>query len=515
MANAEDVVCVDWAAGQSAGGIGAYQVDAVGPSTARIKCAIGVPLAAVQDLLANTEYFSMNLTINNAKTVGTGACSGCDVPACIALTRIKITTSGGANDVTLTTPAGDHNSNNVFWQGGGGTTPLPSGACSDFDTAGFAVSTIVLGRGVINRSRYKDFYPPGSPLTLSAVASPGDRFVAWSGDTTTTRDSISFTVYRELTYFANFDRDPAAAPVLTMVSDIPDDQGTHTRTTWNRSPIDDAAYPGQLCCYWIERRLNSSPLAPWVAASGLITPNYSPTYSQVVVTPADSTESDPAILNFRVVMQASSGSALWFSNELPGYSVDNIAPPPPASVSGVMTTGTATLFWPAVSVADFAHYAIYRGLENPPPTDAAHRVGTTTATNFGDSPGYFAYYAVTTVDVHGNQSPAVPFVPLNAVGVAGSAIPKTLSVGHPVPSPMASSMSLRLGLPDRMRATVEILDSQGRMVRQLSDGEQPAGWLTVSWDAKDARGGLAAAGMYFVRVRTPQGTTVRRLALVP
>jgi hypothetical protein len=180
-----------------------------------------------------------------------------------------------------------------------------------------------------------------------------------------------------------------------------------------------------------------------------------------------------------------------------------------------MASGIATMFWPAVSVADFAHYSIYRGLDGTPPADASHRIGTTSSTSLTDSPGYFASYCVTSVDTHGNESPGTPFVPLNSVDVPGSAIPKTLSVGNPSPSPMARRMSMTIGLPRAMSATVDVLDSQGRLVRRLCEGERPAGWLTLSWDARDASGHESAAGMYFVRVQTPEGRSVRRLALIP
>lgn len=125
-ANANDVVCVDWAAGQSSGGIGSYD-DVLGSVNSsfqaqhrRIKIAVAVPLAALADIFANTEYFSCNLTINNQKTVGTGACAGCADPVCIVLNSVKITTNtpGGANDVTLSggNAAG---SDQVTWQGAG------------------------------------------------------------------------------------------------------------------------------------------------------------------------------------------------------------------------------------------------------------------------------------------------------------------------------------------------------------------------------------------------------------
>lgn len=122
-ANANDVVCVDWASGQAAGGIGAYsnELGSIDNSLLnqhrRIKVAVAVPLP-LPDLVAATEYFSCNLTINNSKTVGTGACAGCSEPVCIVFNSLLVTRPVGLGDVLLSsgvTPG----SNIVTWQGTG------------------------------------------------------------------------------------------------------------------------------------------------------------------------------------------------------------------------------------------------------------------------------------------------------------------------------------------------------------------------------------------------------------
>ena len=158
---------------------------------------------------------------------------------------------------------------------------------------------------------------------------------------------------------------------------------------------------------------------------------------------------------------------------------------------------------------------IYRGLEVVPPADPAHLLGTTTLTGFTDSPGYFAHYRVAAVDVHGNQGQPTAFVPSNTTGVDGRQPPGALTVGEPVPSPMARRMSLTLGLPRSMNVTAEVLDPQGRLMRRIADGERSAGWAELTWDARDANGRQAAAGMYFIRVRTPEGERFKRLVLLP
>jgi uncharacterized repeat protein (TIGR02543 family) len=377
---------------------------------------------------------------------------------------------------------------------------------------GLHVVAGVIGRGIISKTPNLKFYPPGSPLTLVATPLPGDRFVGWSGDTTSTVDTLAITVQRDLNYVATFERDPAAVPQITAVHDVAGDQGGHVQVLWNRSSVDVSALSGLLCCYEVERRSISG--GAW-ANVGSLAASSSPVYGLAVPTPDDSSASGSALFDFRVVADAAGDTTRWISIEVQGYSVDNLAPPAPASVSGVIASGFASLSWAAVSAADFAHYSVYRGLEDLPPTDAAHLIGTTTATTYNDSPGHFAHYRVTALDVHGNESPGTLFVPFNSADVPGRPAPKVVSIGSPFPSPMARSMSMTLGLPRTMTATVDVLDSQGRLLRRLCEGEKPAGWLTLSWDARDANGHATAAGMYFVRVQTPEARSVRRLVLVP
>jgi len=506
-----DVVCTDWASGQAAAGIGSYTVGTLGPNTARIVLVTAVATSSLADLVAGQEYFTFNVTINNQKTVGTGSCSGCTTPACVALNSIQVMQLGGGN-VTLTTPAYGNDSHYVAWQGGLGVPVLPGGACATADTAGFAVLTSVVGRGSVTRSRYKPQYPPGSPLTLAAVPLPGDRFVAWSGDTTTTEDTLNIVVNRALSYVATFEKDPAAAPHLLAITDYPGDEGSFVLAHWDPSPLDVPGLPF-INYYYIQRRAMTPPDAPWTSVA-LYPAVMAPSYALGATTPADSTAADPAVYLYRIVANAPD-TLEWVSNEVPGYSVDNLPPAAPSSVTGSFASGTATMFWPAVSAADLGHYAIYRGLEDVPPTDPAHLVGTTTLTGFTDSPGYFTHYRVAAVDIHGNQGEATAFVPSNTTGVDGRQPPGSLTVGDPVPSPMARRMSLTLGLPRAMNVTADVLDPQGRLTRRIADGERPAGWAELTWDARDANGRPAAAGMYFVRIRTPEGERLKRLVLVP
>ena len=131
-ADAGNTVCLDEFAGQSTTGIGAWSqtVPVTGWSIGagdvanhwRLKIAVAVPGTALAAVDNTGEYFSVNVSVNNAKSTGVGSCAGCSDPVCIVLNSINLTAGGGAND-ELIGNALAAGSNIVTWQGGvgGGT----------------------------------------------------------------------------------------------------------------------------------------------------------------------------------------------------------------------------------------------------------------------------------------------------------------------------------------------------------------------------------------------------------
>src|SRR5262245_12607760 len=127
-ADINNVVCVDWAAGASVGGIGAYgngtvaTDGSVDPSLQaahrRILIALAVPGTSPVDLVTATEYYSCNVIVNNLKSTGAGSCAGCTEPMCIVLNSVKVVTPVGANDILVGNPSSPGN-NIVTWQGAG------------------------------------------------------------------------------------------------------------------------------------------------------------------------------------------------------------------------------------------------------------------------------------------------------------------------------------------------------------------------------------------------------------
>jgi hypothetical protein len=88
------------------------------------------------------------------------------------------------------------------------------------------------------------------------------------------------------------------------------------------------------------------------------------------------------------------------------------------------------------------------------------------------------------------------------------------ALGPPTPNPARASTTFAFSLPRRARARLEALDVQGRHVRTLTDAMFDAGRWAHGWDLRDDTGAGVAAGLYFVRLATAEGTRVRRVAVL-
>ena len=119
----DGIGCPDMFVGQASMNIAAYQIGIRGANNARILSVNAVQEAHVVDLDPSTQYGIARWTITNIKTVGTGACAGCQQPGCIVFNSANITTMGNTNNTRLTSEMGP-GYNYVTWRGGNYNCPF-------------------------------------------------------------------------------------------------------------------------------------------------------------------------------------------------------------------------------------------------------------------------------------------------------------------------------------------------------------------------------------------------------
>jgi hypothetical protein len=82
-------------------------------------------------------------------------------------------------------------------------------------------------------------------------------------------------------------------------------------------------------------------------------------------------------------------------------------------------------------------------------------------------------------------------------------------------NPFRSQARIQYSVPSAQQVSVRVYDVQGRVVNELASGPHASGEYTVSWTGTDDRGRQAAAGAYFVELKTESSGTTRKLVYAP
>ncbi len=82
------------------------------------------------------------------------------------------------------------------------------------------------------------------------------------------------------------------------------------------------------------------------------------------------------------------------------------------------------------------------------------------------------------------------------------------------PNPFNPKTEIRFSLSQAGQASLRIFDAQGRLVKNLAEGNLQAGPQSIVWDGTDSEGQRAASGVYFYRLETAEQTVSKRMVLL-
>lgn len=320
-------------------------------------------------------------------------------------------------------------------------------------------------------------------------------------------------------------------PVITAVTDVPNDQGGQLRLQWRRSAYDRAGSPQPLLGYAVYRLVDPllgakalNPPSPEEAKSlppgdwdylGLYAADGEDKYSVIVPSLADaSVEGGDYATTYLVRARTTTVGVNHDSLVLGGVSVDNLAPNAPQQLTVAYAGGGNGLAWLASPEADLRYYNVYRGDHAGFVPGPATLVRQQTGLTWQDpAPEPFAaHYKVTAVDFAGNESEAaLPAVVADAPGLAAV----RFGLAPNVPNPFNPRTVIGFSLERAGTARLRIHDAAGRLVRTLRDGGMlAAGRHEVAWEGLDDAGRPVAAGVYHCRLESGGQVATRRLTLV-
>jgi hypothetical protein len=220
---------------------------------------------------------------------------------------------------------------------------------------------------------------------------------------------------------------------------------------------------------------------------------------------------------FAISAHSTTPSVWYMSPADSGYSVDNIAPGVPDSLSVTYNTGSGNyLTWAPCSDEDFQYYRIYRSFDSDPSlTQADSLAHLTILTEWYDSDydGWNVYYTVTAIDHAGNEScPSTDSIP---TAITGQIIPNKLALYQNVPNPFNPSTVIRFDIPAaRTLVTLEIFDVSGQLIHTLINGEVASGRKSAIWNGKDSQGNPVSSGVYFYRLKAGSKVLTKKMVLL-
>ncbi len=121
-------------------------------------------------------------------------------------------------------------------------------------------------------------------------------------------------------------------------------------------------------------------------------------------------------------------------------------------------------------------------------------------------------------DAEGNTSEFSDAVSLDALLDVGDELNESgnlIMTFYTYPNPSVDRTTIAYSLPRRSLVDVVIYNLLGQKVRKLdANAQSAAATQMIEWDGKDERGSSVAAGLYFVRLATPDTVLTRKIQVV-
>jgi len=302
----------------------------------------------------------------------------------------------------------------------------------------------------------------------------------------------------------------AGPPHMMNLHDVANDQGRQMRAVWDAGMPGDWGYFTQ---FSIWRKVNNAPIELWDYIETVPWHGMDP-YAAVVPTLGDSSMHEMHMSTFMVTAHTED-VAFWLDSEpMSGYSIDNLHPEAPMSVSFSTNPGAVSLTWSGPVDEDFSYFNIYRQdiLTNEPAM-----VFTTTDSFYVDQElsdvGAYEYW-VTAVDISGLESEASGIVSAVLSSEDELGMPTEFALKQNYPNPFNPSTQIQYALPSESRVVISIYDLTGRKVRTLVNEVQSAGHRSVMWNATNEIGRQVSAGMYIYSIQAGDFIQNRKMVLM-
>ncbi len=296
------------------------------------------------------------------------------------------------------------------------------------------------------------------------------------------------------------------APFTVVFDDVPEDQGGELSVTWAGHWSDAVSAPYPVTTYEIQRQADT-----WITIATEAATD-ADAYTVQIATPDVYTEGQPAPFSvYRLVARTAEPSVFFESETQSAYSLDNLAPPPPAAQL-LEYPDVVVVTWILPEIPDFREACVFRG--TTPDFVPDEPLGCSEAVGYVDELNVMVYYRVQFSDVHGNLSEFSDLVAPTTTAVGGEPGAAGLHLLPCRPNPFNPRTMIAFSLPAAGQVTARICDARGVEVARLADEVLGAGRHTREWNGTDRSGRILPSGTYFCRLETPWGTEIGKMVLL-
>ena len=92
--------------------------------------------------------------------------------------------------------------------------------------------------------------------------------------------------------------------------------------------------------------------------------------------------------------------------------------------------------------------------------------------------------------------------------------PSEYKLYPPYPNPFNPYTAIRYNLPEQAMVNINIYDMMGRLVANLVNNTQSAGFKTIKWNATDVKGLNVPAGVYLYKIEAGTFIDTKKMVLL-
>lgn len=326
-----------------------------------------------------------------------------------------------------------------------------------------------------------------------------------------------------------FSEEGSLNPVISAISDVPNDQGGRVTVQWQASSLDHDL--NTLTSYSVWRSLPDNVLKTgknirttkinqntfaweWLTT---LPAHRRPVYSYTSETLYDSTSGTNGAHFFIIAAHTNDANIFFDSLPISGHSIDNIAPEAPQNLITEFDGSNIMLTWKKNTEPDLKNYLIYRS-ENPGiDTEliqpyARNITDTVFINSLEESISPNLYFVVAAQDSSDNISLASKEVSFTITDVqyAGTGTtPENFSLYQNYPNPFNPNTQIKFDLPKDSHVKIQVFNIKGETITTLLNAKRNAGFHTASFDAK-----RLPSGTYFYRIVAGDFIQTRKMTLL-